>query len=288
MSKNNSAGARKTPAFVEILREVFSNHRLTMNLAKNDFKTRFAGSYLGIIWAFVQPVVTVLVYWFVFEKALNQGTQATKEGIGVPYVLWLISGLVPWFYFSEAIANGTNTLIEYSYLVKKVVFNISTLPVVKLISSIFVHCFFVVFMLGLYACYGFLPTVYMLQIIYYSFCMVVFCLGFIYASAAITVFFRDFSQIIGICLQVGIWATPIMWNMDGMLANGSMNHTIATILMMNPMYYIVSGYRDAMISNVWFFEKPGLTIYFWVLTALVFVIGTSIFRRLRPHFADVL
>lgn len=113
---------------------------------------------MGIVWAFVQPVITVLLYWFVFEKALNAGTQATKEGINIPYVLWLITGLVPWFYFSDALSSVTNTLIDYSCLVKKVVFNISILPAVKIISALFVHLFFCVFMVVIFACYGYFYT----------------------------------------------------------------------------------------------------------------------------------
>ena len=288
MSKDNKVSKSHAPAFVEIGHEVVANRTLTMRLARNDFKTRFAGSYLGIIWAFVQPIVTVLVYWFVFEKALNQGTQSTKAGISVPYVLWLLGGLVPWFYFSEAVNNGTNTLVEYSYLVKKVVFNISTLPVVKLLSSVFVHLFFVAFMLIMYLCYGFMPTLYTLQIVYYSFAMMVLCAGIIYATSAITAFFRDASQIVGIIMQVGIWATPIMWNMDGMIERGSLHGPLMVILQANPMYYIVSGYRDSLINNVWFWEKPTLTIWYWAIAILFFVLGTSIFRKLRPHFADVL
>lgn len=275
----------KRKAFFEIPMEVWNNKRLTINLAKNDFKTRFAGSYLGIIWAFVQPIVTVIVYWFVFEKALNAGTQSTKSGIEAPYVLWLIAGLVPWFYFSEALNSGTNTLIDYSYLVKKVVFNISTLPIVKVLSSLFVHLFFVVFMLVMYAFYRFVPTWYMLQLIYYSFAMIFLCVGIVYATSAVMVFFRDLSQIVGIILQVGMWATPIMWNIDAMT---SIPKVVLMILKLNPMFYIVSGYRDALLNNVWFWEKPGLTLYFWIVTIIIYMLGTTIFRKLKIHFADVL
>ena len=95
-------------ALLEIPSEVMHSKRLVLTLAKNDFKTKFAGSYLGRIWAFIQPIVTVLVYWFVFEKALNAGTQSTKSGITVPFVLWLIAGLVPWFYFQDILSSGTN------------------------------------------------------------------------------------------------------------------------------------------------------------------------------------
>ena len=80
-------------------KEVYQNRKLLWNLSKNDFKTKFAGSYLGIIWAFIQPIVTVVVYWFVFEKGLKAGGINTRAGIDVPFVLWLVAGLVPWFFF---------------------------------------------------------------------------------------------------------------------------------------------------------------------------------------------
>ena len=107
-----------------MLKEIISNRKLIWDLSKNDFKTRFAGSYLGIIWAFVQPIVTVLVYWFVFEKGMHASGINLRSGITAPFVLWLIAGLVPWFFFQEVLSGGTNALMEYSYLVKKVVFQI--------------------------------------------------------------------------------------------------------------------------------------------------------------------
>ena len=107
-----------------MLKEIISNRKLIWDLSKNDFKTRFAGSYLGIIWAFVQPIVTVLVYWFVFEKGMHASGINLRSGITAPFVLWLIAGLVPWFFFQEVLSGGTNALMEYSYLVKKVGYQI--------------------------------------------------------------------------------------------------------------------------------------------------------------------
>ena len=277
---------RKGHVIWEVPKEIVHNRKLIFSLAKNDFKTRFAGSYFGIIWAFVQPLVTVVVYWFVFEKALSAGAQTTRAGITVPYVLWLIAGLVPWFFFSEALNAGTNALIEYNYLVKKVVFKISILPVVKIVSSLFVHLFFIAFTLILYTCYQYYPTAYTLQMIYYSFCMIMLCLGLVYATSAIVVFFRDLTQVINIVLQVGMWVTPIMWNMDAMV--GRVSSILLNVLKLNPMYYVVSGYRDALINHVWFWDRPEITVYFWVVVAIIFGIGFTIFRRLQVHFADVL
>lgn len=143
--------------------ELLQNRKLIMNLAKNDFKTKYAGSYLGIVWAFVQPIVTILVYWFVFSVGLKAGNVSDY-----PFVLYLVSGIVPWFFFQDALNGGTNALMEYNYLVKKVVFKISVLPIVKMISALFVHAFFVVFSLVLCSLYGYTPSLATLQIFYYS------------------------------------------------------------------------------------------------------------------------
>ena len=262
--------------------ELFQNRTLIWKLAKNDFKTRFAGSYLGIFWAFVQPVITIVLYWFVFAVALPQRAAAVKGGIEIPYILWLIAGIVPWFFFSEALGSGAGSLLEYNFLVKKVVFKISILPIIKIVSALFVHVFFVAFVLILYSLYGLYPDVYTLQIVYYSFCMFIFVLGISYITCSVMVFFRDLGQIINIILQVGIWATPILWNIE------TLNPKWHWVFKLNPMFYIVQGYRDSLIDKRWFFESPGLTLYFWVLTIVVFIFGALIFKRLKVHFADVL
>ena len=263
--------------------ELYRNRGMIWKLSKNDFKTRFAGSYLGIFWAFVRPVVAILVYWLVFDKGLNAGSTLTKEGIEVPFVLWLTAGLVPWFFFQEALMSGTNALLEYNYLVKKVVFKISILPIIKIMSALFVHVFFVFFALVLFAFYGYYPDLYTLQVIYYSFCMFVLVLAICYITCSIVVFFRDLSQIISIFMQVGMWATPIMWQFTIIKNEG-----LKILFKLNPMYYIVQGYRNALINKVWFFDDIYMTIYFWGFVAVVFGIGTVVFKRLKVHFADVL
>lgn len=269
-----------------MLKDIIANKKLIAKLARNDFKQKFAGSTLGVIWAFVQPVITVLVYWIVFDKALSQGTQGTRDGINAPFVLWLSAGIVPWFYFSEVLSSGTIVLHEYNYLVKKVVFPINVLPVVKSISSLFVHAFFVLFTLVVYVLYGLSISPYILQAIYYSFAMMVLVTGLIYLTSALCVFFKDMAQLVNIFLQVGIWATPIMWNFDAMLEKIPL--WLAYVLKLNPMYYITSGYRDSIIGHAGFWTRPMLTAYFWVFTVVVYAVGTHVFKKLQPQFADVL
>lgn len=262
--------------------ELWQSRKLIWKLAKNDFKKRYAGSYLGIVWAMAQPVVTVVMYWIVFDKVFDTKSQLVASGIEVPYVLYLTAGLVPWFYFSEAITQGTMALVEYNYLVKKVVFNISILPIIKVIAATFIHIFFVVVLLLVSIGYGCYPSIYTLQLIYYSFCMFLLVLGMSYLTCALVVFIRDLQQIINIALQIGMWATPIMWSIERLTDN------MKTLFKLNPLVYIVNGYRSAIYEKVWFWEHFYSSTYFWIFTISMFCIGTLVFRKMRVHFADVL
>lgn len=261
--------------------DILANRQLIVKLAYNDFRVRYAGSYFGIFWAFVQPVITILVYWFVFSVGFRQ----SMAGLNIPFVLYLVAGIVPWFFFQDSLIGGTNALLEYNYLVKKVVFNIRILPVVKLVSAGIVHSFFVLFTLLLYLLYGKFPGLYALQLVYYSACCFALSLSVCYMTCAVVPFFRDLTQMIQILLQVGVWLTPIMWVADDALAGHPVIHMI---LKLNPVYYIVSGYRDSLILHRPFWAETGWTLYFWSFTIGCFCLGTVIFARLKPHFADVL
>lgn len=269
---------RKSRSVFTLVQELNNNKVLIWSLSKNDFKTKYAGSYLGITWAFIQPIITILLYWFVFEFGLKAGSPIKN----VPFIVWFMVGLVPWFFFQEALSNATNCMLEYSYLVKKVVFKISILPIVKVVSALFIHFVFIVFLFIVAGIYGFYPSKYTVQLIYYSFCTFFMALGISYATSAIVIFFKDLGQLISIFLQIGMWMTPIMWSYT------IMPKQFQWIVKLNPMYYIVEGYRDTFLNNVWFFQRYFQTVYFWVITLVLFVVGAMIFKKLKPHFADVL
>ena len=266
---------------IKLVKEIIDKRQIIGDLAKADFKKRFAGSYFGVAWMFIQPIVTVLIYFCIFQL----GFKSVPPIPGVPYVLWLVPGIVPWFYFNEALNSGTNCLQEYHYLVKKVVFNVELLPVIKLVSCLIIHGIFVLIMIAMFFCYGRLPMLSWIQIIYYSFALSVLALGIIYITSAINVFFKDMAQIVNIVLQFGMWLTPIMWD-PSMFPNKPA--WLEPVLKINPVYYIVTGYRDSMLAGNYFWQRPGLTVYFWIITIIILIAGISIFRKLKPHFADVL
>ncbi len=266
---------------LSLSKEIIKKRKLIWDLSKADFRKRFVGSYFGVVWMFVQPVVTVLIYFFVFQM----GFKSAPPVPGFPYVLWLIPGIVPWFYVSETLNAGTGCLQEYNYLVKKVVFQVEILPIIKMISCLLVHGIFVVIMAVVFLLYGRLPRFSWIQVAYYSLAASVFSLGVTYFTSAVNVFFKDMAQIVNICLQFGMWLTPIMWD-PAMFP--SRPAWLDQVLKINPVYYISTGYRDSMLTGSGFWERPLNTLYFWAVTAVLFLAGLKVFKRLRPHFSDVL
>lgn len=170
--------------FKSFLKGIVSNRSLLIDLVKNDFKSRYLQNYLGVLWAFIQPTITILIFWFVFQVGFKS---APVEN--VPFVLWLIAGMIPWFFLAEAITSATNSILDNSFLVKKVVFRVSLLPIVKIMSAFIVHLFFAVLMMFIYFLYGYHPSLYWLQIIYYMFSGFVLLLGLSWITSSIVIFF---------------------------------------------------------------------------------------------------
>ncbi len=260
-----------------LLRDIIANRKLLWQMTKRDFRQRYLGSYLGILWAFIQPAVTVLIFWFVFQV----GFKAAPVN-NFPFILWLVCGMFPWFFLNDSIQSATNSVVESAFLVKKIVFRVELLPIVKIMSALVVHIVFVAVLFAMFAIYGYGVSIYNLQIVYYFFAMICFSLGLSWLTSSLTVFMRDIGQFVAMILQFGFWCTPIFWNLK------MVPEQFQFLLKLNPAYYLIEGYRQSLIYNEWFWQHVHLTAYFWALTAAVMFIGAWCFKKLRPHFADVL
>ena len=257
--------------------DIFRSRRLLFELTKKDLRQRYLGSYLGILWAFIQPAITVLILWFVFQVGFK-----SMPVDNVPFVLWLVCGMFPWFFISDSISGATDSIVASSYLVKKVVFRVSLLPVVKIISALLIHVFFVGLLFLMFAAYGHTPTLYNLQVVYYIFAAMCLVLGLSWLTSALVIFLKDIGQLVAMLLQFGFWATPVFWSVK-MIPEKYM-----IFLKLNPAYYIIEGYRNCFIYEKWFWQDANLTVYYWLITAFIMLVGAVAFRKLRPHFADVL
>ncbi len=261
----------------DFLKLIVLKRSLVFSMTKRELATQYVGSLLGFVWTFVHPLVMITVFWFVFSVGFR--SQPMND---VPFVVWLTAGMAPWFMFSDVVLGSAAVIVANSHLVKKTLFHTQILPVVKLLSGFVTHAIFLTVLLVLIVFQKMPVSLYFLQFLYYLFCMAYFALGLAWAISALNVFLRDIGQVAGVVIQVGFWATPIFWDIN------MMPEKIQMLLKLNPMFYIVQGYRETFIYFKPFWEHPLLTAYFWLVSTIVFVAGALIFQKLKPQFADVL
>lgn len=248
-----------------------------VNLVQSDFRRRYLGTYLGAFWAVAAPFSTIGVLLFVFNVGFRSAPIA-----GVDFDVWLVSGLIVWFYISDGIISGSNAVTEYAFLVKKMRFMTELLPVVKVTSSLYVHLINFALLIALLLYEGYRPNLYWLQLPYYFVGLFAFVLAVAMIASVIQVFVKDFNGVIGILMQIGFWATPVLWDAKMMPAK------FEFLVTYNPANYLVQGYRESLLFSRWFFHHPAEAVYFWTLTMLMLLLGLALFKRTKHQFADVL
>lgn len=258
-------------------RLLIQQRQLILSMAGREVRSHYVGSLLGVAWTILQPLVMICVFWFVFSVGFR-----SKPMGNVPFVAWLTAGMAPWFYFSEIITSSATVVISNANLIKKTLFPSEILPIVRIVSSFVSHVFFLTILIILMIFLRLDFTLYYFQALYYLVCLWILALGFAWAVSSLNVFVRDVVHLVGIVIQVGFWATPIFWDIN------MMSQKIQFVLKLNPMYYVVQGYRDSFIYGVPFWRHPYQTVYFWCVAIFVFLGGAYIFRRLKLQFADVL
>jgi len=259
------------------LRDIYEKREILYELAKRDYQKQYMGSSLGFVWVYLEPLLFIAVLYLVFTFGLRAGGTAD----GTPFVVYLLVGMVSWFYFSENLTSNAGSIRQHSFLLKKVDFRLSLLPMVKLMSSALPHFFMLIIAIGVAALSGIYPGWYVIQLVYYFTAMVFLLLGIGWLTSATNLFVSDVSKLVGVTTTFGMWLTPLVWDIN------IVPEQYRWIVKLNPFNYIVEGYRDSIIYGVGFWTKPYETLYYWIVTILTLWIGITVFGKLRPHFAEV-
>ena len=251
---------------------------LIQSLVARELKARYRGSFLGFFWSFINPLLLLLVYTFVFSYIMKGAHDERVE----PYALFMFCGILPWTWFSSSLAEAAGVLISGGNLIKKVLFPAEILPIVTVLSNM-VHFFF-----GLPILAGFLlyslppgrlhagelalfPVVVLVQLI--------LTLGFALILSALTVHFRDIRDILSNLLTFWFFATPIIYPyfiMDGWQLS---------VLKLNPFTHLAITYQEIL------FFKGDVGHLKWLLllgaiSIVFFLFGYFVFDRLRDTFAE--
>ena len=256
-----------------ILKELYSYRQMIFSLVKRDLRGRYKGSVFGFLWTFLNPLLQLVVYTFVFSFLLKSDIEN--------YYLFLFVALIPWLFFSTAITGGAGCVLHQSGMVTKIYFPREVLPISHVTSAFinmlysFIVVFLVIFLSG--------TPINPVALLYLPIIMLVeyfLALGMAMLASAITVYFRDLEHILGIVTMIWMYMTPIFYSID------MIPQKLRFIYHINPMSSIISCYRSVLYSG----QVPNLAslLEAVVLGVLFLILGMLVFGKLKKGFAEEL
>jgi len=243
-----------------------------------DIRARYMGSFLGFFWSVIHPVTQLLIYYFVFAVVIKM--RLGPEYGGANYAIWLIAGLLPWMLFAEAVTRAPNAVLEQSNLVKKMVFPSEIFPIVNLTAAVVNHLIGLAILLAFLTVSGYGFSLKIVLIFPYLFLTGLLVLGISWFLSAVNVFLRDIGQIISVVVNIWFFLTPVIY------PSNLIPKSLGGLFRLNPMFYVVEGYRTALLGKM-VFDFDGMA-YALLVGVTIFVLGGLTFKRLKPAFPDVL
>lgn len=258
---------------IQRLKDIYAYRDMIYSLVRRELRGRYKGSFLGFLWTYINPLCQVVVYSAVFSIIFR--VQIEK------FYLYLIIGMMPWTFFSSSVQGGSTCVRAQSDMVKKIYFPREVIPI-SYVTSTFVNMllsFIIVFFAVIVSGWGFhvrvLPYLPLIMIIEY-----LFTLGMTFIVSAITVYFRDLEQIVGVLMMAWIYVTPIMYNME------YVPEKYRSLVVANPMTPIVEIYHQIL-----YYQMVPTRNYFILasgISLLIFITGFLVFSKLDKNFAEEL
>ncbi len=254
-----------------IFSDIYKYRQMIFSLVHKELRGKYKGSILGFFWTFLNPLLQLLVYTFVFSIILRQNIDK--------YYLFLFVALVPWIFFSSCVAAGSNCVFSYGDLVKKIYFPREVLPI-SFVTSQFVnmlYTFIVIFAVIIFTRHGvnFVALLYLPAIMIVEYFL---ALGMTLLFSAITVYVRDVAHFLGIITMAWQFITPVMY------PSSSIPEKYLLVFKLNPMSHIIESYRDILYYK----QVPDLkTLGVAVAMGVFFlVLGELVFSKLQKGFAE--
>ena len=255
---------------MNLFQDLYNYREFLKTNVKKDIRGKYKGSFLGVLWSFINPLLSVAVYAIVFSKIMRFNIDN--------YLIYLITGVLPWTFFTSSITMGMNSILSNANIIKKVYFPRIILPISTVTSCLvnfLISCLVIIFFvmisgIGISLNILWLPLIALTQ--YFL------CLGFTFILSAVEVFVRDLEHIIGFILSMAFYVTPILYTQE------QVPNDLRFILKLNPMAYIIDAYRDIFYHS----QTPNIMSILLVLIGSIFLafIGYHIYNKLQRGFAE--
>jgi len=254
------------------LKELISYKDLFLILAWKDLRVRYAQTFLGLLWALIQPMTTLLIFTLIFGRAIKVDTG------DIPYPVFALSGMLAWSYFAFVLGQSGQSIIGAQEMVKKVYFPRLIIPLSKAITGFVDFLITLLFLIVLMIFYNVSLSVSLVQLPFYFILNVLAALGVGIWVSSLTIRYRDFQHVVPFLVQVGLYATPIAYPAS------MIPEKYQLIYHLNPMAGVVEGFRWSILGN------EQISQYAWISFAVIIVLFISslyYFKRVERVMADI-
>jgi len=263
----------------EIVALVRRQHRLLVAMARREITDRFVGSFLGVVWSVLHPLILMGVYVVIF-LAIFKARVPGKADDEFSFASYMISAYLPWMTFADVLNKSGSIVADRPNLVKQVVFPLEVLPLKGVLASLLPQLVGTAFLLlyGVFVVHR-VPATWLAWPALFA-CEVLILSGVALGLSAIGVYFRDLKEIAAVASMISFYTTPILYDLD------MAPRWIVPVLLANPLTWFVWPFRDACwLGRV---TGPGAWIALPLASVVALVLGYRTFRRLKPHFANAL
>lgn len=255
--------------------EVFRYKDLFFTLAWRDFRVRYAQTTIGLLWALLQPLITLLILSLVFGTFIAVKTP-------VPHLLFTLAGMSVWTYFSYVMTNAGSSIISSQDMIKKIYFPRIIIPFSKALVGLIDFGITLIMLIALMLYYGIAPTANVLFAPLFLLLGILAALGAGIWLSALTVRYRDFQHVVPFIVQIGLYLTPIAYPAE--YATSHLPKWAATLYYLNPMAGIVQGFRWSLFGG----EAPNEFLLITIITVVVLFISSLLFfKRIEDEMADL-
>ena len=269
-----------------VVTENLANLYRIYSIAKYELLADMRDSKFGIIWNFLSPAIQVFTYWLVFGLAWGRA-DVKYRGITVSYLPWLVVGFACWWYIRPCITDGCSAIFSKTKVITKMKFPVSVLPATICSKELFNHaCMMVITIVTLVLC-GYMPSGHWLWILYYTICAFMFGEAVTLVLSVLTMLWRDVKKFIASIMRMLMYFSPILWNCH-FNADVPFASILNKAVKLNPIYYIIQGYRDAIFYGRSPLDHPVITLYFWGVVFVIFTIGCILMYKFKRKFIDMI
>lgn len=269
---------------IKVAQEQLENFYLIRRLSIYELKSKNKNNYLGILWEFLNPSIQIVIYWFVFSAIRKKNPIELVDGQHIEFFSWLLAAFFLWIFFYQATIQGSKSIYTRLRMLSKMNFPMSIIPGYVIFSQFYVHVIMLAIAIIILNINGHFISIYYLQLIYYmlaAFCLI-FSLSLI--TSTLSTIVRDIHMLLNSTLRMLLYLSGVLWPLAILVGQ---YEVIMKILKLNPLYYLVEGYRAALFGTEWhFITEWEYSLVFWCIVIVLFLVGSTLHVKFRRHFID--